>query len=348
MVDLECCGLAAEVNVIADNVELASGSGGATLAADEITGVHHQRVKVQHGVDGSATDVSSASPLPVIVGVGDIIDANNSTTTPLAGDASFEPASGTDCLGYAAVTVTLTSSHDSATDGMTFEWSTDDSNWDDVYIFNMDVSDSATRRFQFPVTARYFRLSYTNGSTLQTSFRVQTILHTANQLTSIHRLNDDMSPDRSAQVVKAAIFGRDEVDSDFHAVRVTEDDGEMVTVSHAHHDGGTKTFRSLDVDESEEQISATECNAYWIAGFNVANQTRYLKFYNDTAANVVVGTTTPTQTLVLLKEQPFFMSVTQGVYFDTAMCVASTTGLADNDTGAPGAGEVILNIGYMN
>jgi hypothetical protein len=38
---------------------------GATLAADEIAGVKHQRVKMQHGADGTATDVSAADPMPV-------------------------------------------------------------------------------------------------------------------------------------------------------------------------------------------------------------------------------------------------------------------------------------------
>ena len=42
-----------------------AGAGGATLAADDIAGIHHQRVKIQYGADGSATDVSDASPLPV-------------------------------------------------------------------------------------------------------------------------------------------------------------------------------------------------------------------------------------------------------------------------------------------
>lgn len=50
---------------MADNVTLNTGSGGDTIAADDIGGVKTQRVKVQHGADGSATDVSTASPLPV-------------------------------------------------------------------------------------------------------------------------------------------------------------------------------------------------------------------------------------------------------------------------------------------
>jgi hypothetical protein len=46
---------------MADNVT----AGGFTTAADEIDGVKHQRIKMQFGEDGSATDVSTASPLPV-------------------------------------------------------------------------------------------------------------------------------------------------------------------------------------------------------------------------------------------------------------------------------------------
>lgn len=50
---------------MADNVTLNSGTGGDSVAADDIAGIKHQRIKIQHGADGSATDVSSASPLPV-------------------------------------------------------------------------------------------------------------------------------------------------------------------------------------------------------------------------------------------------------------------------------------------
>ncbi len=50
---------------MAENILLSAGSGGDTIAADEIASVKHQRVKIQHGADGSATDVSTASPLPV-------------------------------------------------------------------------------------------------------------------------------------------------------------------------------------------------------------------------------------------------------------------------------------------
>lgn len=51
---------------MADNVQVTPGSG-ATIAADDVSGVLVQRVKVQWGVDGVATDASAATPLPVAV-----------------------------------------------------------------------------------------------------------------------------------------------------------------------------------------------------------------------------------------------------------------------------------------
>jgi hypothetical protein len=56
-----------------DNVGYTPGSG-ATVAADEISGVLFQRVKVAHGADGSAVDTSAANPLPVDVN-GEAIEA---------------------------------------------------------------------------------------------------------------------------------------------------------------------------------------------------------------------------------------------------------------------------------
>lgn len=52
---------------MADNVGYTPGSG-ATVAADEIGGALHQRVKISVGTDGFATDVSDANPIPVDVG----------------------------------------------------------------------------------------------------------------------------------------------------------------------------------------------------------------------------------------------------------------------------------------
>jgi hypothetical protein len=49
---------------MADNVGYTPGSG-ASIAADDIGGVLHQRIKIGVGADGAATDVSEANPMPV-------------------------------------------------------------------------------------------------------------------------------------------------------------------------------------------------------------------------------------------------------------------------------------------
>jgi hypothetical protein len=50
---------------MADNVAITPGTG-ATIAADDIGGALHQRIKLTWGVDGSATDASASNPLPVV------------------------------------------------------------------------------------------------------------------------------------------------------------------------------------------------------------------------------------------------------------------------------------------
>ena len=178
---------------------------------------------VTQPVSGTVTSNLSATDNAVLDDIAlrltNSIDANNSTTTPLGGDATYT-GTGTDVSSYAAIAITLDSSHDSATDGMTFQFSIDDTNWDDVYPFTYTAADGA-RRFQFPVTAQYFRIVYTNGSTLQTTIRIQTILHRENILTSIHRLVSNTDPDRSAQIVKAALIAQAAGSGDFVPVQTS-------------------------------------------------------------------------------------------------------------------------------
>lgn len=85
---------------MADNIDVTAGSG-KTVAADEVSGVLHQRVKISIGPDGSANDVSLAYPLPssdagpawtsvfgvsgALVASADMTSAANVTDAPTAG-----------------------------------------------------------------------------------------------------------------------------------------------------------------------------------------------------------------------------------------------------------------------
>jgi hypothetical protein len=58
---------------MSDNIGYTPGTG-ATIAADEIGGVLHQRIKIGVGGDGQATDVSSSNPMPIMA-YGELIEA---------------------------------------------------------------------------------------------------------------------------------------------------------------------------------------------------------------------------------------------------------------------------------
>jgi hypothetical protein len=83
---------------MSDNTDITPGTG-ATVAADNVGGVLYQRVKPTHGADGSATDVSATSPLPVR-SVSTVIKPTISTDT-----AIYAPL---DVIGAAATSGVVT------------------------------------------------------------------------------------------------------------------------------------------------------------------------------------------------------------------------------------------------
>jgi hypothetical protein len=113
---------------------------------------------------------------------------------------------------------------------------------------------------------------------------------------------------------------------------------------------GCSTFRSIDLDETEEQVKATSGTLYGVWFSNLSSNTLFLKFYNGTAASVTVGSSTPFLTLPIpgnsSDDVSGVFSLPQGIAFTTALSVAATTGIADSDTGAPGANECVVNIFY--
>jgi hypothetical protein len=115
---------------------------------------------------------------------------------------------------------------------------------------------------------------------------------------------------------------------------------------------GCSIFRSIDLDESEEEVKASSGRIFGIVVANMAASPRYLKIYDAKAADVTVGTTTPVATIPVPTpatadgEEVIIPLPLQGLAFTTGITVAATTGLADDDTGAPGANEVILHVWY--
>lgn len=169
-------------------------------------------------------------------------------------------------------------------------------------------------------------------------------------------LVDDAAFTPATSSVMMAGFEADEAstdsvdEGDAGAARMTLD-RKLIVTPQPHTTGGLSIFRSIDLDETEEEVKASAGSVYAMWVTNTATSTRFIKFYNATAANVTVGTTTPVITIGIPGNTSDDISGNFGpggigVSFDTAISVAATTGVADNDTGAPGANEVIVNIFY--
>ena len=111
--------------------------------------------------------------------------------------------------------------------------------------------------------------------------------------------------------------------------------------------GGCSVFRSIDLDETEEEVKGAAGQVYGFCLYNLhASDTRYVKFYDAPAASVTVGTTTPVMTIPLAAGQGANVAFPQGIYFSSGICITATTAVGDGDTGAPGSNEVVGNVFY--
>ncbi len=124
-----------------------------------------------------------------------------------------------------------------------------------------------------------------------------------------------------------------------------------VGLSGARTSGGTTLYKNIDVDESEDAVKATAGQVYWIHAINLKATPLFLKFYNAATGDVSVGTTVPDLTFPVPSQGDtngagFTLSIPNGIAFGTAITIAATTGVADNDSGAPGTNELIVNLGF--
>lgn len=184
---------------MADNTVLNLGSGGDTISTDDVGGsVKVQRVKVQYGADGSATDASATTPLPTTESDGGIISTANSTASTLLAAAAFT-GTAEDVSDYTSITVSVISDQASGTDGLSLQQSHNSTNWDFIDAYTIPAATG--KQFSQQITARYFRVVYTNGGTNQGSFRLQAIFHKFQAATSVIRPQDARSNENDMQEV---------------------------------------------------------------------------------------------------------------------------------------------------
>lgn len=109
--------------------------------------------------------------------------------------------------------------------------------------------------------------------------------------------------------------------------------------------GPLKTYRNLDVQVTGSIVKA---NAGAIFDLSVSNSNaaaRYLKVYDKATAPTASDTPIRTYYLPPLSLTP--VPVSDGIKFDFGISLRASTGVADADTGAPTANDVVVNIGYL-
>lgn len=144
----------------------------------------------------------------------------------------------------------------------------------------------------------------------------------------------------------------DSVDEgDGGAVRMTLD-RKLITTPQPHTQGGLSVSRSVDLDETKLLVKGSAGQLYGGIVTNRATATRWIRFYNAASTGAVtVGTTTPVCTIGIPGNATDNIAAVlnaggYGIEFTTGIVAAATTGYADNDTGAPGANDLIVNFFY--
>lgn len=128
----------------------------------------------------------------------------NSSSATLGSSGVFTGTS-EDVSEFATISIAVFSNVASATNGLSIQFSVDGTNWDHIDAYTIPAATGKT--FTVGRVARYFRVVYTNGGTGQTSFRLQCVLNDDYPKPSSHRIQDSISTQDDAELVKAVLSG---------------------------------------------------------------------------------------------------------------------------------------------
>jgi hypothetical protein len=105
-----------------------------------------------------------------------------------------------------------------------------------------------------------------------------------------------------------------------------------------------KTYRTLDAQPTGQSVkgSAGQVGGWFIS--NNSSSVRFLKLYDK--ATAPLSSDTPKLTLQLPANSAANLLSVSGIDFTAGIGLRCTTGVADNDTGAPSANDVIVNLFY--
>ena len=114
--------------------------------------------------------------------------------------------------------------------------------------------------------------------------------------------------------------------------------------------GGLTVARTISAASTNAtSVKASAGQVYGIQAYNLNASPRYLKLYNKASAPTV-GSETPVATYLIPGNTAgagFVITTPNGMAYSTGIAFALTTGIADADTGAVAANEIVVNINYF-
>lgn len=309
---------------MADNAELNAGSGGITLALDDIGGIHHQRVKVQHGADGSATDVSTASPLPVD------LRAQNVDIVVVGTDAENAAASGApvQVAGRYDATPRTLGDGDVGAIALDADGAIHVSTGGNSFTVDLGATDNAVLD---TIASNTTGLS---GAVSGSELQVDIVAALPTGTNTIGKLGANSGVDIGDVDILSIAAGSNTIGDVGLATRTS---------------GGVSVYYDNDLDETAVAVKASAGQIYFIHAINLHTAPLYLQLFNVAQGSVTVGTTTPTMQFVIpsagtANGAGFTIAIPQGIAFGTAITAAASTNSEGN--GAPGANLCHVNIGY--
>lgn len=107
--------------------------------------------------------------------------------------------------------------------------------------------------------------------------------------------------------------------------------------------GGYDSYRNLNLGTTGQVVKSSAGSFYFIDIFNAAGAVRYVKVYDK--ATAATDADTPKMTIPVGAGLSRTIEIpAAGAAFSAGIGLRATTGLADNDTGAPSANDVIVNV----
>lgn len=126
-----------------------------------------------------------------------LVSTNNSSTATLGSGGVFTGTSD-NVTDFSSILINVFSDVASAALGLSVQQSSNGTNWDLVDTYTVPAGVGKT--YSVAPTARFFRIVYTNGGTIQTAFRLQTIFHYTATKPSTHSLAETISNQNDAEL----------------------------------------------------------------------------------------------------------------------------------------------------